>query len=212
MEVSEALRTRISTRKFTNKTISFDTLKAIVDEARKAPSWVNSQPYTIYLAMGEKLEAIRNLQEKLEKGGQKGNSELPVMARNFWSERAQKNMKYWTEHLGEAQQYMGPSSARLYDAPAVVYLTLPEGYSDWSLYDLGSLGNSIILSATARGIASMTAYQFVKYPEMLHRELEIPKDEKIIIGIGLGYRDKDAKVNEIRSSRNRLEEVLKIRV
>lgn len=67
MEVSEALRTRISTRKFTNKTISLDTLKAIVDEARKAPSWVNSQPYTIYLAMGEKLEAIRNLQEKLER-------------------------------------------------------------------------------------------------------------------------------------------------
>lgn len=58
----------------------------------------------------------------------------------------------------------------------------------------------------------MTAYQFVKYPEMLHQELEIPKDEKIIVGIGLGYRDEDTKVNEIRSSRNRLEEVLKIRV
>ena len=211
MEVSEALRARISTRKFTNKTISLDTLKSIGDEARKAPSWVNSQPYTMYLAVGEKLEAVRNSQEKLEKSGQKGNSELPVMARNLWSERAQENMKYWTEHLGEAQQYMGPSSARLYDAPAVIYLTLPEGYSDWSLYDLGALGNSIVLSATAKGIASMTAYHFVKYPEMLHQELDIPEDEKIIVGIGLGYRDKGATVNQIRSTRDELEEVLKIR-
>lgn len=133
------------------------------------------------------------------------------MARNLWSERAQVNMKYWTEDLGEAQQYMGSSSARLYDAPAVIYLTLPEGYSDWSLYDLGALGNSIVLSATAKGIASMTAYQFVKYPEMLHQELDIPEDEKIIVGIGLGYRDKGATVNQIRSTRDELEEVLKIR-
>lgn len=58
----------------------------------------------MYPAVGEKLEAVRNSQEKLEKNGQKGNSELPVMARNLWSERAQENMKYWTEHLGEAQQ------------------------------------------------------------------------------------------------------------
>lgn len=62
MEVSEALKVRISTRKFTNKTFSLDTLKSIVDEARKAPSWINSQPYTMYLAVGEKLEAVHNSQ------------------------------------------------------------------------------------------------------------------------------------------------------
>lgn len=82
-------------------------------------------------------------------------------------------MAEWTAGLGEAGKLMAENAAQLYNAQAVLYLTLPKGYSEWSLYDLGALGNMIVLAATDRGIGSMTAYQFIKYPQMLRQHATI---------------------------------------
>ena len=92
----------------------------------------------------------------------------------------------------------------------MVYLTLPKGYSPWFLYDLGAFGENIILGASDQGIASMTAYQFVKYPQMLRQQPAISDQEDIIIGIGLGYRDTTAMVNQITASRMDLNKILTI--
>lgn len=210
MEFEQVLRNRHSVRKFTDQAIPLDELRQIIRDAQLAPSWVNSQPYHVHLVVGETLEKVRREQFKLEQKGVKGHSDLPVMSRKEWSEQAQKNMAEWTQGLGDVAKLMGPSAAKLYNAQAVIYLTLPKGYSSWSLYDLGAFGNNIILGACDRGLASMTAYQFVKYPSMLRKQLNISDEEEIIIGIGLGYRDDTAAVNEITSSRVDLEKILTI--
>lgn len=199
MEFKQALQNRHSVRMFTNQKIDLDTIQDIIRQAQLAPSWVNSQPYHLYLVVGETLEKVRKEQFQLEQNNVKGQSDVPVMPRNKWAKQAQNNMAEWTKGLGEAAKEMGPAAAKLYNAQAVVYLTLPKGYSPWSLYDLGAFGENIILGASDRGIASMTAYQFVKYPQMLRQQLAIPAQEDIIIGIGLGYRDTTAMVNQIES-------------
>ncbi|KRM83005.1 hypothetical protein FC35_GL001029 [Limosilactobacillus coleohominis DSM 14060] len=56
----------------------------------------------------------------------------------------------------------------------------------------------------------MTAYQFIKYPDMLRKELNIADDEEIIIGIGLGYSDDSVLVNTIKSNRMDLDDILTI--
>ena len=43
MELIEGIRTRRSVRKFTDEKISRDTMARIVDAARFAPTWKNSQ-------------------------------------------------------------------------------------------------------------------------------------------------------------------------
>lgn len=80
-------------------------------------------------------------------------------------------------------------ASQLYNAQAVVYLTLPKGYTPWSLFDLGAFSQNILLATTEQGIDSIVAYNFVKYPQILREELKIPDDEEIIVGIGLGFED-----------------------
>lgn len=210
MEFKQALQNRHSVRMFTNQTVDRDTIREIIREAQLAPSWVNSQPYHVYLVVGEALERIRNEQYQLEQKGTKGQSDVPVMPRTEWTAQAQQNMAEWTKGLGEAAREMGPAAAKLYNAQAVIYLTLPKKYSPWSLYDLGAFGNNILLGASDHGISSMTAYQFVKYPKMLRQQLPIPDAEDIIIGIGLGYRDATALVNQITANRMPLDKILTI--
>ena len=210
MDFEQVIKKRKSTRQFTNQKVTIETIKKVLQEAQLAPSWVNSQPYHIHLAMGESLEKVRAQQEQFDNSGTKGTPDLPMMSRKDWSTQAQSNMTEWTKGLGAAGKEMVPASAKLYNAPAILYLTLPKGYSLWSLYDLGSFGNSIVLAATNQGLASMTAYQFIKYPGMLRKELTIAEDEEIIIGIGLGYPDNSALVNTIKSSRMNLDDILSI--
>lgn len=210
MEFKQTLQNRHSVRMFTNQKIDLDTIQDIIRQAQLAPSWVNSQPYHLYLVVGETLERVRKEQFQLEQNNVKGQSDVPVMPRNKWAKQAQSNMAEWTKGLGEAAKEMGPAATKLYNAQAVVYLTLPKGYSPWSLYDLGAFGENIILGASDRGIASMTAYQFVKYPQMLRQQLAISAQEDIIIGIGLGYRDTTAMVNQITASRMDLNKILTI--
>ncbi|WP_283620919.1 nitroreductase [Limosilactobacillus avium] len=208
MEFEQALKNRHSVRQFTDQQVPLNDIRQIIKNVQLAPSWVNSQPYHVHLVVGESLERVRHEQFELEQKGIKGHSDIPVMSRKKWSKQAQANMAEWTQGLGEAAGKMGPAAAKLYNAQAVIYLTLPKGYSAWSLYDLGAFGNDIVLAASNLGISSMTAYQFVKYPDMLRQQLAIPDDEDIIIGIGLGYRDDKAEVNTISSKRMDLEKIL----
>ncbi len=220
MDTEKAISARHSVRYFTDQIVSEQDLRELVTAAQQAPSWVNSQPEHIYIATGATLETVRQAQAKLDNAGpndrlEPSHSDLPVTAREKWSQEAQANMAQWsagiTTALGQnGSHLMQQAAAKLYNAPAVVYLTLPSGYSSWSLYDLGAFGQTLILAAQNRHIDSMTAYQFVKYPNMLRQNLAIPENEQIISGIALGYADKDAAVNRITAQREALDQVLKI--
>ncbi len=67
-----------------------------------------------------------------------------------------------------------------------------------------------MLSAASRGIDSIPAYEFVKFPEMVRSYLGIPDDELVAIGVGLGYAS-DIAMNGYRSPRVPLDEMLVIK-
>lgn len=64
------------------------------------------------------------------------------------------------------------------------------------------------MRATARGLDTILAYAFVKYPDIIRKHLPIPENEDIAIGIGIGYAKEDAKINQYRSGRNPLTEIM----
>ncbi|GAB5055786.1 nitroreductase [Companilactobacillus alimentarius] len=214
METKEAILNRHSTRYFTDRKVDLKDIKEILTLAQAAPSWVNSQPEHIYLATGKTLETIR--QGYLDKSSTShGKPELPVLSRKDWSKQGQNNMASWSKGVSESlgsdwQEIMGSAATKLYNAQTILYLTLPKDYSLWSLYDLGAFGQTLVLSATDKHIASMTAYQLIKFPDVLRSALPISDDEVIISGIALGYRDDKALVNKISSNRQSLDQILTI--
>ena len=68
----------------------------------------------------------------------------------------------------------------------------------------------ILLCAADKGVDSIVAQAFVKYPEIIRKHMDIPDDEEIIIGIGLGYEE-ECRLNEFRSPRKTLTNILTIK-
>lgn len=53
MNLTEAINSRHSVRQFTAQPVDRDLIKKVVKLAQRAPSWVNSQPWQVYCAMGK---------------------------------------------------------------------------------------------------------------------------------------------------------------
>lgn len=213
MEFAQAIVARHSVRSFKDKEVPTATLKEIVQLAQNAPSWGNSQSWKVYIATGNKAVKIRQRFFDLSKKGVPGNSDFPVAHRTDWSAFAQDNMS--THHnrlisyLGDDYHTYDESQDLVFNAPDLVYLTIGQNYTPWSVYDLGAFGQSLMLAAQDQGVDSMPAYGIVKYPAVVREELAVPDDEVIAMGIALGY-ESTAKVNSFRSKRRPIDDVLTI--
>ena len=201
---------RHSVRYFQKKEIPQDTLKKIISLALKSPSWCNSQAWNIYVASGKTLSEIRNIWISKNKEKIKGYADLPPGHRTDASERSQKVMDKLFKDVGEFTKEQNLQSfmdcqAFLFNAPTIVYLTLPKGAVKYSILDLGALEMSILLAAKSHGVDSLIAYGAIKYPDVLRKFCNIPDNEDIIIGIALGYED-DNILNKFRAEKLSVEE------
>ncbi len=215
MEFKEVIAKRHSVRNFQNKEIPVEILEDIVRTAERAPSWENSQPWNVYIAAGETLKKIKEIWNGKYAQKAKGSPDMPTGHRTNFSERSQQSMK---DFMSAVAEYSGdPEIAhflklneQLFNAPALVYLTLGKGHTGWPIYDLGGFGMALMLAAKDRGIDSIPAYEIVKFPAELRPLLSVPDDEEIIMGIALGYAAEDS-VNDFASARLPLETILKIK-
>lgn len=98
-------------------------------------------------------------------------------------------------------------SARLFGAPVLVVLCMDRALS--SNFDLGLLSQTVCLAAQEFSVDSLIASGFIAHQDVLRRELEIPADLNLVIGIGLGYANTGSVINTYRSPRRPVEEVVR---
>lgn len=192
MEFSQVVADRHSVRDFTDQPVSQEDLVDIVRTAQQAPSWwVNSQPWRVYAATGATLAGIKKRHAADVAAGRKGNADLPVKPRTEWSATTQENMAALGEQigaqLGEGVQEFQASQGRLFNAQAVLYVTIPVESTLWSFHDLGAFSAMLVLAAADKGLGAINAYALVMYPDEVREAMGIGADEIVAIGIALGH-------------------------
>ena len=180
--------------------------------ALKAPSWENSQTWGVYVATGEVLKQIRKVWIEKNEKKTKGYADMTPGHMTDFSKQGQKNMEDFMKDVGDffKDPKLGSfwrANIELFNSPAIVYLTLPKGHTKWSIYDLGGFGMSLMLVAKDYGVDSISAYELVKYPDVLRKYAKVPDSEDIIVGIALGYEEADNIMNKYRSKRLPLDQV-----
>lgn len=110
-----------------------------------------------------------------------------------------------------ARQAMSERTHQLFGAPTVVYLCMDRTLTAWSIFDMGLLAQSIMLAAQQYGVDSAAAAFLISYPDLIRAELEIPEDVWILMGVALGYRDRQHPLNQYRSPRRPLQEVVRLK-
>ncbi|MBD5560537.1 MAG: hypothetical protein HDQ87_09325 [Clostridia bacterium] len=214
MEFDRVVDQTHAVRAFSHKQVPDETLCAIVEEAVNAPTWMNAQERKIYIATGDKAAAIRKEYAELGAANTPDRGAYKMGHHSDWSEAAQQNMAHFQDvaarTVGDDGSLLGRAENELFDAPAFALLALPPKPAPWGILDLGALEEAIVLCAANKGVSSIVAYAFIKYPDVLRKYLPIPEDQEVVIGIGLGYPDPDSPLNKIHAGRVPLDDVLTI--
>ena len=95
-----------------------------------------------------------------------------------------------------------------FHAPVVAYICMDKTLTPWSIYDLGLFSQSLMLAARHFGLDSAPAVTLVAHPDLIRKELKIPDDLPIIIGIALGYADAEHPQNKYRTPRRPVPEAV----
>ena len=216
MDVLEAIQARHSVRDFLSKPVPKDIIMEIVAAATRSPSGGNGQPWEIFVASGATMENIRQAyQERAQ--GQAGGAARPVPPPlpAFIRERMTTIVNERIRLLGldpadpaSGKVFMEWGS-RLFGAPALAVICMDKALS--SYLDIGMLVQTICLAAQNFGVDSLIASAFVSQPDILRKELEIPENLNIVIGVGLGYPDPESIINTYRSPRRPIQEVVRYR-
>jgi nitroreductase len=219
MNVIEALGARTSIRAFKPDPVSRDAILKIMQAATRSPSWANTQPWEIFVAAGEALERLRQGFLDRSRQGLPRNLDLPAPQK--WPDFLQKRMAALMADRGkipgvipagqDPRQAMMERNYRFFDAPAVVYLCMDRALTPWSVFDIGMLSQSVMLAAQEYGVDSIPAVMLVSYPDLIRAELDIPPDLLVLFGIALGYRDAQEPLNQLRTPRRPLDEVVRIK-
>jgi nitroreductase len=224
MDVIQAIKERKSIRAFKPDPVSLDLLKNIIEQAMRAPSWANTQPWEFAVVTGKKLKAIQDAFVK--RGGaamQNSESEVPRPC-EFPEPYISRIKKMQVKENRWRTKDMAPqdmaermnTNFRHYGAPACIYILVnknfafqPKGPNMWALFDCGAVEQTIMLLATNYGLGTVAQAMAVVYPDIIHKELGIPEDKLIALGIAIGYPDLKNPVNEDYRDREPLDTMAK---
>jgi len=224
MDVVKAINERIAVRAYKPDPVPLDLLRKIIKQALRAPSWANTQPWEFAVATGKKLKTIQDAFVKRgSQGMQNSQSEVarppdypePYISR-IKSMQAKESRGRTSETTKEEMEARFVNNFRHYGAPACIYLLVgknflyqEKGINVWAIYDCGSAVQNIMLLATSSGLGTIAQAMAVVYPDIIRKELGIPEDKLIALGIAIGYPDWDDPVNKERRDREPLDKVAK---
>lgn len=214
MEISEAIDQRRSVRAFKPDLVSQDILRQILQEALRAPSWANTQPWEFAVATGAPLEEIRK--KFLEKSSTSPSPDIqrpPEFPERYVARIRvlDRQNRLFTPKDWESRKVQ---NFRHYGAPAVIYLLTgrefyyqSKGLNVWALYDCGAVVQNIALLATKYGLGTIIQAQAAAYPDVLREVLKIPESKIVLLGIAIGYPDWENPINQFRTEREPLESI-----
>ena len=210
MSFLEVVKSRHSVRSYKSDPISDDLIKSIMEIASTAPSWCNSQPWKVIVATGESLKAIKSEYLTLSKSCTDPKPDILRLHRSHLSKESAQCMCcfYSLDPLKNCE--FNSHQPSLFNAPAILYFTLPKVHSEYSVFDIGEFCMTVMLAAKAHGLDTVPAASTITYCDVLHRILSVPEDDSFIIGIAIGYAS-DAKINSFVPPRMKVDEFLTIK-
>jgi nitroreductase len=219
MNVNEALRSRYTCRDFKSTAVLKGVVLEILDEANRAPSWADTQPWEVFVASGDALERLRKAYLDNFAKGVAPHPDLPAPTQ--WPADLKQRMdELLVLHKKEAQALSGNSvdpqvylarQMKFFNAPVVVFICMDKTLTPWSIFDLGIFTQSLLLAAKEKGLDTAPAYRLVCYPDLVREELGIHAELSLVFGVALGYGMERSETIGFQSPRRHIRDVVRFK-
>jgi len=221
MKVSEAIASRKTIRAFKPDPVPRETVLEILRLAARAPSGGNLQPWKVYALFGEaRDELVRRTAEvrKTKAMGQKPEYEIypPDLTEPYKTRRFRIGEAMYAtlgipreDKLARFEFFSG--NWRFFGAPVGLVVTMDRIMRQGQWSDLGMFLQNIMLLAREHGLHTCPQEAWALFHATIREYLEVPANEMIFCGMGIGYADESHPVNGLVSERAELAEYVTVR-
>lgn len=216
--IDRAIASRRSVRAFLDTPVEPHILKEILQVSSRAPSGTNTQPWQVYVLTGgakerlsaEIVEAFLD-PEQSAKHHEEYNYYPSSWIEPFISRRRKVGFDLYgllglakDDKQGMKQQHA--RNFKFFDAPVGLIFTVDRVMGQGSWLDYGMFMENIMISAVGHGLAMCPQAAFNQFHKIIERHLSLPENEAIVCGMALGYEDKKAIVNTLKTTRVPIDE------
>ena len=207
MNVSDAVKSRKSTRSFLNKPVKSSDIKTLLKKSSRSPSGGNLQPWKIYVINKKSMVDFLNFQKKWDQ------PEIPSY--DIYPAKLKEPYRTSRFELGEQMyQILGiPREAKdarfaqvmknfeFFGAPCAFFCFVDRqmGPPQWS--DLGMFLQTFMLLAQEAGLDTCAQEAWSIKNESVSSFVNADKDDLLFCGMSIGYKDVDAPINSLKSER-----------
>ncbi len=220
MNVSEAIKGRISTRAFLPRSVGEADLRALLEVARWSPSGGNCQPWQLYALCDGGMARFRaEFAAEMQANPMGDRSEFPIYPKDIkepyrtrrftCGEMLYASIGIPREEKGQRLQQL----ARNFDffgAPAALFFTIDRQMGPGQWAHLGMLMQTVALAAEDKGLATCMQEAWANRHGFVRRFFAIPDELQLYAGMAIGYADGAAAINGWRTERASVDEIATI--
>ena len=210
MDVRAAIDGRKSVRAFLDKPVPAALLRRIVEEAARAPSGGNLQPWHIDIVSGDALARLKGIMaDKLSSGEREEHAYAiyPPALTSPYRDRRYETGEVMYRGLDIARDDKAGRQRRFNDnyaffgARDAIFCSVDRqmGPPQWS--DLGMFLQNVMLLALDAGLATCPQECWAAYPETVTAFLGTPAERILFCGMAIGYEDAAHPANAPRMPR-----------
>jgi nitroreductase len=210
MDVAEAVRRRFSVRAFKPDPVPGEVVRGLIEQAARAPSGGNLQPWRVYALTGAPLAEFKALVAATPME----QPEYEVYPEGLWEPFRTRRFVCGEDLYASIEIPRDDRPARFrqlarntlfFDAPVGLFFCLDRklGPPQWS--DLGMYMQTLMLLAVEQGLGTCAQEYWARYPQTVAKFVGLPDDHMVFSGMALGYVDEAAPINGWRTRRDPLE-------
>ena len=216
MQFDDVIMGRRSIRGYKPEAVPKALVEEILTLAMRAPSSMNTQPWSFYVLTGEPLDRVRA-----------GNTERMMagvpQSREFRIGQAFEG-KHRDRQVGVAKQLFSAMGIaredkekrqdwvlrgfRQFDAPVCVIVTYDRtlSESDDTAFDCGAVTTALVNAAWSRGLGAVINSQGIMQSPVVREHAGIADDQVIMKAIALGWPDETFPANAVVSERKSVDD------
>ncbi len=215
MNVSDAVQSRSSIRAFLSNPVSSELLKALLQKSARSPSGGNLQPWKIYVLNGNVIANFLEFQASWSEPETAAydiyppSLKEPYRTSRFEVGEQMYSLLEISREDKEARINQVMQNFNFFGAPAAIfcYVDREMGPPQWS--DLGMFLQTFMLLATEAGLDTCAQEAWAMKHESVSTFLQAAESDLLFCGMAIGYKDQDAVINQLKTSRRSTDEWMK---